>query len=167
MTKRTRDLTKDEINRKISRLAWQIYENNTDQREIVMVGISGRGELLAHRLKVAINSICDIDILMGIISLDKDDPYNNKISLNLSNEKYTDKVVVLVDDVLNSGKTLMYAATHFLTSPLTKLSTVVLVDRNHNKYPIKSDFVGLSLATTLQEYITVILQGNREGVYLS
>ena len=167
MTKRTRVLTKDEINRKISRLAWQIYENNTDQREIVMVGISGRGELLAHRLKVAINSICDIDILMGIISLDKDDPYNNKISLNLSNEKYTDKVVVLVDDVLNSGKTLMYAATHFLTSPLTKLSTVVLVDRNHNKYPIKSDFVGLSLATTLQEYITVILQGNREGVYLS
>ena len=160
-------LTKDEINRKISRLAWQIYENNTDQREIVMVGISGRGELLAHRLKVAINSICDIDILMGIISLDKDDPYNNKISLNLSNEKYTDKVVVLVDDVLNSGKTLMYAATYFLTSPLTKLSTVVLVDRNHNSYPIKANFVGLSLSTTLKEYIRVDLSGNDHGVYLS
>jgi len=76
-------------------------------------------------------------------------------------------VVILCDDVLNSGKTLMYAAKHFLTTPLAKLSTVVLVDRNHNRYPIKADYVGLSLATTLQEYVTVSLAGQEQGVYLS
>ena len=89
------------------------------------------------------------------------------MSINLSSDDYLDKVVVLCDDVLNSGKTLMYATKHFLSTPLLKLSTVVLVDRNHNLYPIKSDYVGLSLATTLKEYITVSLSGSEQGVYLS
>jgi pyrimidine operon attenuation protein/uracil phosphoribosyltransferase len=75
--------------------------------------------------------------------------------------------VILVDDVLNSGKTLMYAAKYFLTTPLARLSTVVLVDRTHNRFPIKADYVGLSLATTLQEYVNVDLTKGEEGVYLS
>ena len=82
-------------------------------------------------------------------------------------KEYANKVVILVDDVLNSGKTLMYAAKHFLTTRLTSLSIMVLVDRNHNRYPIKADYVGLSLATTLQEYINVELKGTNKGVYLS
>ena len=85
----------------------------------------------------------------------------------MEEKEYVKKVVILVDDVLNSGKTLMYAAKHFLTTPLNKLSTLVLVDRNHNRYPIKADYVGLSLATTLQEYINVELKGANKGVYLS
>jgi len=85
----------------------------------------------------------------------------------LEEKEYAKKVVILVDDVLNSGKTLMYAAKHFLTIPLSKLSTLVLVDRNHNRYPIKADYVGLSLATTLKEYINVELKGINKGVYLS
>ena len=87
--------------------------------------------------------------------------------MNLEEKEYTERVVILVDDVLNSGKTLMYAAKHFLTTPLSKLSILVLVDRNHNRYPIKADYVGLSLATTLQEYINVELTGVNKGVYLS
>ena len=80
---------------------------------------------------------------------------------------YSNKVVVLIDDVLNSGKTLMYAAKHFLTTPILKLSTVVLVDRTHNRFPIKADYVGLSLATTLNEYVNVKLDGEEQGIYLS
>ena len=87
--------------------------------------------------------------------------------MSLEEKEYAQKVVILVDDVLNSGKTLIYAAKHFLTTPLKKLSTLVLVDRNHNRYPIKADYVGLSLATTLQEYINVELKGANKGVYLS
>ena len=76
-------------------------------------------------------------------------------------------MVVLCDDVLNSGRTLMFTAKYLLETPLSKLSTVVLVDRNHNLYPIKSDYVGLSLATTLKEYISVKLKGVNKGVYIS
>ena len=108
-----------------------------------------------------------IKTTIGHIELDKDKPYNKEVTINLSSAIYANKVVILCDDVLNSGKTLMYAAKHFLTIPLAKLSTVVLVDRNHNRFPIKADYVGLSLATTLQEYVTVSLAGQEQGVYLS
>ena len=167
MHKKTKILSEKEIKNKIISLAWQIYENNSDQKEIIIVGISGRGEVLARHLVVALSSISSIKISTGVILLNKDNPYDNEILLDISEEKYTRKVIILVDDVLNSGKTLMYAAKYFLTTPLIKLSTVVLVDRNHNRYPIKSDYVGLSLATTLNQYISVLLEGDDQGVYLS
>ncbi len=155
------------ISRKINRLAWQIYENNTIEKEIVIVGICGRGEVLATKLSKVINQISSIKTKLGTIYLDKDVPYQNDITINLDVADYTNRVVVLIDDVLNSGKTLMYASKHFLTTPLIKLSTVVLVDRTHNRFPIKADYIGLSLATTLHEYVTVSLDSDGQGVYLS
>lgn len=155
------------IHQKINRLAWQIFEDNIKQEQIVLVGISGRGEILASFLSEAIKRISSIDILIGKVSLDKENPYKSHITTDLDQRDYTAKVVILVDDVLNSGKTLMYAAKHFLTTPLTQLSTVVLVNRTHNRFPIKADYVGLSLATTLNEYINVVLEGKMQGVYLS
>jgi pyrimidine operon attenuation protein / uracil phosphoribosyltransferase len=89
------------------------------------------------------------------------------MSLAISDDLFKDKVVILVDDVLNSGKTLMYASKLFLNTNLKKLSILVLIDRNHNLFPIKADFVGLSLSTSLKEYITVDLAGDNKGVYLS
>jgi pyrimidine operon attenuation protein / uracil phosphoribosyltransferase len=155
------------ISQKINRLAWQIYENNSKENEIIIVGISGRGEVLAAELAKVIKQISSIKTKVGTIHLDKDNPYQSEITINLNVADYTNKVVILIDDVLNSGKTLMYASKHFLTTPLIKLSTVVLVDRTHNRFPIKADYVGLSLATTLQEYISVVLDGKEKGVYLS
>ena len=99
--------------------------------------------------------------------MDKDNPYNSQITTNLKEIDYSNKVVILVDDVLNSGKTLIYASKYFLTTPLVKLSTVVLIERKHNLFPIKANYVGLSLATTLQQYITVSLERDSMGVYLS
>ena len=167
MITKSKMLDSNAISQKINRLAWQIYEDNLYENEIIIVGVSGRGEVLASELSKALNKISSINIKLGIITLDKESPYESEITINLEVSDYTNKVIILVDDVLNSGKTLMYASKYFLTTPLAKLSTTVLVDRTHNRYPIKADYVGLALATTLQEYITVILHGKDKGVYLS
>jgi pyrimidine operon attenuation protein/uracil phosphoribosyltransferase len=155
------------IDQKLKRLAWQVYEKNSVEKEIIIVGISERGLMLAKQLSSYIQEISKIKTKLSHLELDKDTPYNKEVTLNLEVKEYTNKVVVLVDDVLNSGKTLMYAAKHFLTTPLKRLAIMVLVDRNHNRYPVKADYVGLSLATTLQEYINVELKGANKGVYLS
>lgn len=167
MSGKVKILDIEQVNQKINRLAWQVYEHNNQQKEIVIVGVDTRGLIIAKELAKIIKKISHLDITLGHLKLDKESPYNKPIDLNLSSEAYINKVVVICDDVLNSGKTLIYAARHFLKTPLLKLSTVVLVDRNHNKYPIKSDYVGLSLATTLQEYVNVSLEGADKGVYLS
>ena len=167
MTTKSKILNIQEINQKLKRLAWQVYEKNSAEKEIIVVGISERGLILAKQLVGHIEEISDINTKISHLELDKDNPYNKAVSLNLEEKEYVNKVVILVDDVLNSGKTLMYAAKHFLTTPLTSLSIMVLVDRNHNRYPIKADYIGLSLATTLQEYISVELKGTDKGVYLS
>ena len=167
MTIKSKILNIQEINQKLKRLAWQVYENNSAEKEIIVVGISERGLILAKQLADYIQEISNIKTKISHLELDKDNPYNKEVSLYLKEKEYSNKVVILVDDVLNSGKTLMYSAKHFLTTRLTSLSIMVLVDRNHNRYPIKADYIGLSLATTLREYINVDLKGADKGVYLS
>ena len=167
MKKKSKILDKEDINQKINRLAWEIYENNLNEKEIVIIGVSGRGEILASKISHTINQICSLKVKLGTINLDKVAPSNNEINVNLDLEDYTNKVVILIDDVLNSGKTLMYSSNFFLSTPLIKLSILVLVNRTHNRFPIKADYIGLSLATTLNDYINVVLEGNRQGVYLS
>jgi len=167
MNTRSKILDIAAIDQKLKRLAWQVYEQNSAEKEIIVVGISDRGLVLAKKLATHLQKISKIKTNIAHLELDKDSPYNKEVTLNLEEKEYANKVVILVDDVLNSGKTLMYAAKHFLTTPLTRLAIMVLVDRNHNRYPIKADYVGLSLATTLQEYINVKLKGTDKGVYLS
>ena len=167
MTIKSKILDIQGIDQKLKRLAWQVYEKNSAEKEIIVVGISERGLILATKLADYIQEISKLKTKLAHLDLDKDNPYNKEVALNLGVKEYTNKVVVLVDDVLNSGKTLMYAAKHFLTTPLKRLAVMVLVDRNHNRYPVRADYVGLSLATTLQEYITVVLDRKGEGVYLS
>jgi pyrimidine operon attenuation protein/uracil phosphoribosyltransferase len=158
-------LNKAQLAQKIDRLAWQIYEQNYKEKEIIIAGIANNGVLIAKRIAEKLAEITNVKLTLAIVKLDKVNPYNN-IEVDINEKVYKDKVLILVDDVLNSGKTLMYGAKYFLSAPLKKLSTIVLVDRNHNRFPIKADFVGLSLSTTLKEHITVELEEN-EGVYLS
>jgi len=155
------------LDKKVKRLAWEIFENNLNEKEIVFVGIAQRGLELAKRLKKHLDEISKIDSIVLNMKLDKDNPYKKKAILDTDIINCSDKVVILCDDVLNSGKTLMYASKHFLDVPLKSLSIVVLVNRDHNRYPIKANYVGLSLATTLQEYIQVSLAKTNQGVYLS
>ena len=166
MKENTKILNSYEIGLKINRLAWEIYEDNLTQKNIILIGISGRGEKLAEKIYGILIKISSINIQLGTIELNKDVPFKYPISVTPSNIQYTDEKVILVDDVLNSGKTLIYACKYFLNTSLHSLSTVVLVERTHNRYPIKANFVGISLATTLQEYIKVVLEGDGQGVYL-
>jgi pyrimidine operon attenuation protein/uracil phosphoribosyltransferase len=166
MSERTKILDKNQLEQKVNRLAWQIYERNHTESEIVVVGIQKRGVELAKRISKVIISISDINVIEATIKLDKDNPFDSDLVFSLTAIDIENRVVILVDDVLNSGKTLMYAASEFLTVPLVKLSTLVLVNRNHNRYPIKADYEGMSLSTTLKEHINVVF-GKEEGVYLS
>ena len=159
-------LNKQQLQQKIDRLAWQIYEQNYKEKEIIITGIANRGVLIAKKIAEKLATISSIKIKLATIKVDKDNPFYKEIEVDISEKDYKNKVLILVDDVLNSGKTLMYGAKYFLSVPLKKLSTIVLVDRNHNRFPIKADFVGLSLSTTLKEHISVELEKN-VGVYLS
>lgn len=159
-------LDKKQVQQKLDRLAWQIYEQNYKEKEIIIAGIADRGVLLAKKLADKLMEISNIKVKLATIKVDKDYPFYKDIEVDISEKDYKNKVLILVDDVLNSGKTLMYGAKYFLSVPLKRLSTIVLVDRNHNRFPIKADFVGLSLSTTLKEHISVELEKNA-GVYLS
>ena len=160
-------LNVDQIYQKITRLAWQVYENNFNQNEIVFVGIDKKGLFLANKISDCLIKISKIKTIVAELSINKSLDINSSMSLAISDDLFKDKVVILVDDVLNSGKTLMYASKLFLNTNLKKLSILVLIDRNHNLFPIKADFVGLSLSTSLKEYITVDLAGDNKSVYLS
>lgn len=161
-------LNSKQIQQKINRIAYEIYENNYDEKEIIIAGIADNGYLFAKRIVDVLQSISPIKTKLIEITFDKKDPISSKIEIALSEKELKNKVIVLVDDVLNSGKTLIFGAKPFLSIPIKRLTTVVLVDRGHNRYPIKADFVGVSLSTTLQEHITVeISKKGKEAVYLS
>ena len=161
-------LTSKQIQQKINRIAYEIYENNYDEKEIIIAGIADNGYFLAKRIADVLKKIAGMEIKLISISIDKKNPLSTEIKIDLTEKELKNKVIVLVDDVLNSGKTLMFGAKPFLTTPVKRLITAVLVDRGHNRYPIKADFVGLSLSTTLREHITVeIDKTGKEAVYLS
>ncbi len=160
-------LNSKQIEQKINRIAFQIYENNYGEKEIIVAGISENGYLFAKRIADVLQKISPIKAKLIEIKINKENPASAEIKISLADKELKNKVIILVDDVLNSGRTLIFGAKPFLISPVKRLTTAVLVDRGHNRYPIKADFVGLSLSTTLQEHITVELKKGKESVYLS
>ena len=167
MKKSIQILNKDQVEQKLNRLAWQIYENNLKEKEIVIIGIEKRGVILARKIIENLQDITSFNIVFGVIDINKSEPYKNQVKLSLKSNDFINKTVIIIDDVLNSGQTLIYATKYFLDTPVKKIATVVLIDRSHNRYPIKADFTGLSLSTTLQEYINVRLSSKDQGVYLT
>jgi len=163
--KRTTILDNKQINYKTRRIAYQIYENNINEKEIIIAGIAKNGFLFAERIKKELEDISPISAILCKVEMDKKNLLK-PISTSLKEADYTDKSLVLVDDVLNSGGTLIYAVKHFLNVPLKKFKTAVLVNRNHKKYPIKADFKGISLSTSLQEHINVIFNDTDAVAYL-
>jgi pyrimidine operon attenuation protein/uracil phosphoribosyltransferase len=166
MPERTTVLDHDRVQRKLQRIAFQLYEENCAEKDLVLVGVVPRGLHLAKRLKAMLEEISPLRVELLALTLDKDDPLTGPVKLDADIAGLKDRVVVLVDDVLMSGRTLMHAATHLVQVRLKRLTTVVLVDRRHRAYPIRADIVGLTLSTTLQEHISVEL-GRKDAVYLS
>lgn len=157
-----------QIQQKLNRLAYEVYENNFNEKKILIAGIAGNGYMVAKRLEEILKKISPIETKLGKITINKENPLLQEPVLDFSEKDYKNHSVILVDDVLNSGKTLIYGVRVFLDKPVKKLNTVVLVDRSHTRFPVKADFVGLSLSTTLQEHIVADLsKKGKEVVYLS
>ena len=157
-------LDQPQIQFKISRIAYQIYEDHTDVPSVIIAGIIGNGYTLAKRIKTVLDEISDLEVILCKLSLNKTAPLDGNITTDISQDIYQNQSVILVDDVLNSGSTLVYGVKHFLEVPLRSLKTAVLANRNHKKFPVKADYKGLSVSTTLQEHITVVfdqVQGDR------
>lgn len=158
-------LTHEEIEQKIQRIAYQICESFEADQKIIIAGISKNGYVMAEKLIEKLRQISDSECVLCEVKIDKQNP-QNEVSTSISSEIYSHQGLVLVDDVLNSGTTLIYAVRHFLNVPLKKFKTAVLVDRNHKKYPVKADFKGISLSTTLQEHVQVVFDQNGDYAYL-
>ena len=161
-----RILTDTEIEHKIRRIAYQIYETFVDEETVVLAGIASNGFILAQKIAMILGEISPLKIVLCEVFIDKLKP-NAPITTSIPQKEYENKGLVLVDDVLNSGTTLVYGVKHFLEVPLSKFKTAVLVDRNHKKYPVKADFKGLSLSTSLREHVQVVFSASGDYAYLN
>ncbi|MBX2875137.1 MAG: phosphoribosyltransferase [Saprospiraceae bacterium] len=144
-----------EIKQKIKRLAIQILEHNYDEQEIVLAGINNNGTAFAKILKKELEDITEIPVRLTRIRLNPAAPIEQDVSLELEKEELVGRSVIIVDDVANTGRTIFYAFKPILNILPKKVEVAVLVDREHKSFPIKVDYLGLSLATTLKENIEV------------
>jgi len=158
-------LDKKQIDQKIKRIAYQIYESNVAEKEVVIAGIKNNGFLFAKKLKVAVEKISPIKVTLCEVNIDKKSPIDS-VKTSLESSEYKNKSLLLVDDVLHSGTTLIYGVKHFLDVPLKQFKTAVLVDRNHKKFPIKADFKGISLSTSINENVAVIFEKGKDRAIL-
>lgn len=152
------------IQHKVRRIAYQIYETNVNEEEIILAGIADNGYKFAERLQTTLEEIAPFKTVLCKVTMNKQHPLGT-VKTSLTKEEYAHKSVVLIDDVLNSGTTLIYGVQHFLQVPLKRFKTAVLVNRNHKKYPVKADFKGISLSTSLHECVKVTFRkGNDMAV---
>lgn len=150
-------LDKQAADRKIARMALQIAEQNTGAKHIILAGITGNGEVVAQCLSRQLRDELSLSTQVVVVMLNKKEPFN---AVLVSVPDLQQAVVVLVDDVANTGKTLFYALKPFFEARPEKLQTAILVERSHKLFPIQTDYCGLSIATTLQEHIEVQTEGD-------
>ena len=157
-------LSKEVVGKKLQRMAYEILENNIDEKEIILAGIRESGSVVAKMIQQMLGEISSIKTELITITLDKKEPTDVSLSKAFD---FNWKVIILIDDVSNSGKTLLYALKPFVVSHPKKIQTLVLVERTHTSFPVRPDYVGLSIATTLQEHIFVEVKGEEvTGAYL-
>lgn len=149
-------LNHQEILHKIRRMAYQIYEANVNESEIVIAGIADNGYRLAELLKKEVEGIAPFTVSLCRVQMNKKSPIG-QVECDCAVQRIKDQSLVLVDDVLHSGTAMIYGVSFFLQVPLKQFKTAVLVDRNHKKYPVKADFKGISLSTSLNENVVVDL----------
>lgn len=153
-TEATLILSEEDIKIKTKRISLQILETCLDEKTIIIAGIERNGAVFAELIADEIKKLTKQNTVLAHVKINKKNPLQS-VAVSIDSSEYKDKSVILVDDVLNTGSTLMFAAKHFLDVPLKQFKTAVLVDRNHKKYPIKADFKGISLSTSLNERVEV------------
>ncbi|MGZ5190560.1 MAG: phosphoribosyltransferase family protein [Flavisolibacter sp.] len=149
-------LDKERINRKLRRMALEVAEQNIEEKQLVIAGIEGNGEIVAKCLAGDLKELAGMQTDSITIKLNKKNPMEVTFDRTID---FNDKVIIIVDDVANTGKTMLYALKPFLNAHPKKIQTLVLVERSHKMFPIQTDYVGLSITTTLQEHIEVEVEG--------
>jgi pyrimidine operon attenuation protein/uracil phosphoribosyltransferase len=162
---KTQVLNHSQVRQRIRRMAFQIFESNFSEKAIVMAGIDGQGHSLAREIAGELESISPIKVVLTKVMINKEAPEDGEVTLDTDEAEVKKKTVILVDDVLNSGRTLAYGMKPFLSMQVKKIEVAVLVNRSHPKFPIQPQYTGYELSTTLSEHVTVVL-GERSVVYL-
>jgi len=160
-------LNHQQIQQKITRLGHELLENCFEENKIFIGGIQGNGFELAKKIAAIISRNSDISVNKFEIKINKTEPWKEEVSLNIDEDKLKKGFIILVDDVINSGKTMQYALVKILERPSKTIRTVVLVDRKHRRYPVKADIVGLSLSTTLKDRVEVVLGTSDSKAFLA
>lgn len=164
--KGTKVLDASKVNQKVRRMAYEIYENNFKEKKLVIAGIAGGGYQLAERLKQQLDEISPIESILLQINLDKSTPTRGEIEIEGDTNVLKNHVLLLVDDVQNTGRTFTYAMRPFLNIRVKKIEVAVLVNRDHVQFPVIPTYTGYELSTTLDEHIHVDLTEGAESVYL-
>ena len=151
-------LTEDQIRKKISRMAYEIYENNFGEKALVLAGIEGQGYTLAQLLQKELQTISSIVCTVVKISINKSQPETSEVLLDVPIKELSKKNIVLVDDVLNTGRILTYGMKPFLSMIVKKIEVAVLVNRSHSLFPVLPKYTGYELSTTLSDHIEVVLK---------
>lgn len=166
MEEQTVILQPEQIQQKLERMAYEIYEEHCDESHLYLVGVNNKGYILSQQLLTILQRISDLKIELLHVVLDPSAPTEKPIQAELG-DWINGKPVVIVDDVANTGRTMLFAMKPFLEYLPKSIQIAVLVDREHKQYPVATDFVGLSLSTTLQEHINVVVENNDiQAVYL-
>jgi pyrimidine operon attenuation protein/uracil phosphoribosyltransferase len=162
----TEVLNHKQVGQKITRMAFEIYERNLHASDgMVVAGITGMGTILGHLLATELRRISPLQVEEVEVLLDKQAVTATEVQLS-SPTALKGKTIILVDDVLNTGKTLVYALKPFLEHEVEKIEIAVLVNRSHGLFPVKPDYTGFELATTFNEHIRVDFSGNNYSVHL-
>ncbi len=152
-------LGEQEIKQKIQRMAIQIAENNYHYDEIILAGINDNGYGFAKLLEKSVKKVITTNIVTKRLKLNAANPLSEPIAFEVKPENIRSKVVIIVDDVANTGRTIFYAFKPLMEDLPLKIEVAVLVDRKHKMFPINVDYVGLSIATTIKENISVMIHG--------
>ncbi len=159
-------LNQEQIKQKIERIAYEILENTFEEKEIFVGGIAGNGFLLAERIVSKLNEISDQQIKLFEVTVNKDNPNDFPINLSIDDQDLSQSTIIIFDDVINSGRTMIHAVKRILDNKISVLKVATLVNRTHRRYPVQADFVGLNMSTTLKDNIIVEL-GAKEIAYLA
>jgi len=163
---RNKILDAAKINRKIKRIAYEIFENNYKEQVVFVAGINGSGFTLATRIAEELKIISNFEVHLFEVKINKSNPFESDVSFGGSPEELTNNILILVDDVLNTGRTFSQSLKPFLKARLKKIETVVLVNRSHKHFPISANYTGYELSTSINEHIEVKLDEEDQSVYL-
>jgi pyrimidine operon attenuation protein/uracil phosphoribosyltransferase len=159
-------LNKNQIEQKVKRIAFEIFENNINEKELILAGIPPAGYKLAKMLVDELSKITPFKLTLGKIDLDKKGKLNSKVALDIDPAQATGKTVIIVDDVLHTGRTFILGMKPFLEVDVKKIQVAVLINRSYTVFPISANYTGYELSTTLNERIRVNLDKKGFGVYL-